>query len=68
MLITHDKKDFSGNVAETIDHQGIVIYTDANFLRDEPETAVRTLEHVLDHVPSAELANEIVWLDEWRLP
>jgi len=50
VLITHDEKDFSGNVAETIDHQGIVIYTDANFLRDEPETAVRTLERVLDHV------------------
>lgn len=66
VLITHDKKDFSGEVADAIDHAGIVIYTDANYLRDEPEAAVRTLESVLDHVTPIQFENQIVWLDEWR--
>lgn len=68
VLITHDEKDFSGGVAATIDHAGIFIYTDANFLRDEPEAVVRTLERVLEHVPAHALRNQIVWLDEWRYP
>lgn len=67
MVITHDKKDFSGEFAETTDHAGIVIYTDANYLRDEPEAALGTLERVMDYVSPAEFRNQIVWLDEWRL-
>ena len=42
------------------------MYTDANFLRDDPEGAVRTLERVLSHYPPDELTNEVVWLDHWR--
>jgi predicted nuclease of predicted toxin-antitoxin system len=48
ILLTHDKKDFAGETETTVDHDGIVIYTDANFLRDRPEEAVRTLERALD--------------------
>jgi len=66
LLVTNDKKDFTGHLAETVEHAGIVVYTDANYLRDEPEGAVRTLERVLAQYPPDELHNEQVWLDQWR--
>lgn len=66
LLITHDKKDFSGSVGTEVDHAGIVIYTDPIFLRRDPETAVRTLDQIFDCYPQAELANERIWLDQWR--
>ena len=65
LLLTHDR-DFAGTLHETSDHAGIVVYTNANFLRDEPESAVRTLERVFTHYPPAELHDELVWLDQWR--
>jgi hypothetical protein len=37
-----------------------------NYLRDEPEDAVRTLERVFVQYPPDELQNELVWLDQWR--
>lgn len=66
IFITHDKKDFSGMIGETVEHAGIVIYTDPMFLRDDPDQAVRTLNRVLTSYPSADLAGERVWLDQWR--
>lgn len=66
VLITHDKRHFSGPLIDAVDHPGVVIYTDANYLRDEPAAAVRTLERVIDHVPLAEWRNQVIWLDEWR--
>jgi len=66
VFITHDKKDFSGTLGETIDHAGIVIYTDPVFLRRDPEGAVRTLERVFEHYSPEELRGERVWLDQWR--
>jgi len=65
LLLTHDR-DFAGQLHETIDHAGIVVYTDANYIRDEPESAVRTLEGVFAHYPPAELHDQLVWLDQWR--
>ena len=65
IIITHDKKDFA-RLTETVDHAGLVVYTDPNYLRDDPEGAVRTLERVFSHYPPAELTNELVWLDQWR--
>jgi len=41
--VTHDKKDFSSHESDA----GVTICTDSNFLRDEPETAVRAVERVL---------------------
>lgn len=67
ILVTNDKKDFAGSLSETTDHEGIVVYTDPNVLRDDPESAARAIERVLSHYPPAELANEVVWLDQWRL-
>jgi predicted nuclease of predicted toxin-antitoxin system len=66
LLVTHDKKDFAGRLSETVDHAGIVLYTDSNYLRDDPEDAVRTLERVFAHYPPDELQDELVWLDQWR--
>ena len=66
LLITHDKKDFAGEYPDRVDHSGIIVYTDANFLRDDPEGAVRTVERILDYFPRNELRNELVWLDAWR--
>jgi hypothetical protein len=66
LLITHDKKDFAGRLSDAVEHAGIVVYTDANFLRDDPEGAVRTLDRVFDQYPPGELTNEIVWLDQWH--
>ena len=66
LLVTHDKKDFAGGLTDTVEHAGVVVYTDANYLRDDPEGAVRTLERVLSHYPLVELSNELVWLDQWR--
>jgi hypothetical protein len=66
LLITHDKKDFSGDLGDSIDHSGVIIYTDSRFLRTDPEEAVRTLERILDNYPRSELAGERVWLDQWR--
>ena len=66
IFITHDKKDFSGELGDSIDHAGIVIYTDPVFLRDEPGSAVRILERIVESYPPAELAGERVWLDLWR--
>lgn len=66
VLVTHDKKDFSGAVAEEVAHAGIVIYTDATFLRDEPGAAAETLDRVLEYYPRPELRGEKIWLDRWR--
>jgi len=66
VLITHDKKDFSGELADAVAHAGLVVYTDANYLRDDPEDAARTLERVFVHYPPEELRDELVWLDRWR--
>lgn len=65
ILVTNDKKDFSGGVGNEIDHAGSVIYTDPLFLRSDPAGAVRTLERVLDQYPPEELQGERVWLDHW---
>nr|WP_133304674.1 hypothetical protein [Halonotius aquaticus] len=66
IFCSHDKKDFAGDLQETVTHAGIVVYTDGNYLRDDPEAAVRTLERVLAAYPPDELADALVWLDEWR--
>lgn len=66
LLVTHDKKDFANGLANTIEHAGVIVYTDTNYLRDDPGGAVRTFERVLSHYPPAELRNELVWLDQWR--
>ena len=65
ILVTHDKKDFH-RLTETEGRSGIVVYTDPNYLRDDPEAAVHTLERVLSQYPQEELTNELVWLDQWR--
>jgi len=65
VLLTHDR-DFAGRLGTSVDHAGVVVYTDANYVRDEPEHAVRTLERVFTHYPPEELRNELVWLDQWR--
>jgi hypothetical protein len=52
--------------APPVDHAGLVVYTDTNYLRDDPQGAVRTLERVFSYYPPEELANEHVWLDQWR--
>lgn len=65
VLLTHDR-DFAGTLSEEIPHAGIVIYSDANALRDHPERAVRALERVFTHYPPAELRDEVVWLDQWQ--
>jgi len=65
VLLTHDR-DFAGKLRQTVDHAGVVVYTNANYPRDEPEDAVRTLEHIFAHYPPEELTNELVWLDQWR--
>ena len=66
VLITHDRTDFAGELTDTVAHAGIAVYTDANFLRDDPEGAVRTLERVLSQYPPDELTSELVWLEHWR--
>ena len=66
ILITNDKKDFTGKLADDIDHAGIVIYTDPVWLRDDPAGAVRTIERVLEYYLPDELAGERVWLDQWH--
>lgn len=66
LLLTHDRKDFSGRIHEAVDHAGIVIYTDANYLHDNPEDAARTVERIVSLYPREELENEVVWLDQWR--
>ncbi|MDL5362027.1 DUF5615 family PIN-like protein [Halalkalicoccus sp. NIPERK01] len=66
VLITHDRKDFGGETGRSIEHDDIVIYTDANYLRNHPEHAVGTLERILSYYPLNELADELVWLDQWR--
>lgn len=66
VLVTHDKKDFAGPTGASVEHAEIVVYTDANWLRDHPTDAVQTLERATSHYPRAELRNEVVWLDEWR--
>lgn len=66
VLITNDKKDFAGDLQEEVSHTGVVIYTDANYLQDDPEGAVQTIERVVSVYPSEELNDEIVWLDQWR--
>lgn len=65
VLLTHDKKDFAGRLGNAVDHAGIVVYTDANYLRDDPDGAVQTLDRILSQYPASELSNELVWLDQW---
>lgn len=66
LLVTHDKKDFGGSVGESIDHSGIVIYTDPVSIREDPAASVRSVERILESYPPAELEGERVWLDQWR--
>ena len=66
VLVTHDRTDFAGELMDTLDHTGIAVYTDTNFLRDDPESVVRTLEGVLSQYPPDELTNEVVWFEHWR--
>lgn len=66
LFLTHDKKDFSGHLHQTVDHTGIVIYTDPDCLQNNPEDAARTVDQVLSLYPREELENELVWLDQWR--
>ena len=60
VLITHDRTDLAGELTDTVDHAGIAVYTDTNFLRDDPEGAVRTLKRVLSQYPPDELTNGVV--------
>jgi hypothetical protein len=66
VFITHDKKDFTGEVGDTVDHAGIIIYTAPVFLRDSPADAVQLIKRVLAFYTLEELAGERVWLDQWR--
>ena len=66
LLITHDKKDFSGTLGSRVAHPGIVIYTDPVFLRDSPEAGVRVLDHIFELYPPEKLDGERLWLDQWR--
>ncbi len=59
ILLTHDR-DFAGQLCEAVDHAGVVVYTDPNYLRDDPESAVRTLERVFEYYPPEELHNHVV--------
>lgn len=65
VLVTHDKKDFGGDLGESIDHAGVVIYTDPVPLRSEPARVVRALELVREQYSRRELVGERVWLDQW---
>jgi hypothetical protein len=66
LMITHDRKDFSGQTAQRVDHNGILIYTEPTYLRDHPSDAVTVVERILTHYPPEELNNRIAWLKEWR--
>lgn len=66
MLITHDKKNFGGRVGDSIEHAGVIIYTDPVARRFNPENAVQTIEQILAYYPPDELEGERVWLDQWR--
>lgn len=66
LFVTQDKKDFAEGLSDTVDHAGILLYTDSGRLRHEPEEAVRTLERIVAHYPPADLQNAVVWLDQWR--
>ena len=63
LFVTHNKKDFG--TVETDLSAGIIVYTDSNLLRDEPELAVRTIERILDAYPPSELRSAVVWLPQW---
>ena len=64
--LPHDMKDFGGDLGHTIEHAGLVIYTDPVFLRDSPAKAVHTLERVLTPHTADELIGSRVWLDQCR--
>ena len=66
VFVTHDKKDFVGEIGQKNPHNGIVICTDANYLRGRSEHAVGTLERILSYYPLDELAGDLVWLGQWR--
>ena len=66
LLVTHDKKDFTGELVERVDHAGIVIYTDQVFLRDDPDGAVRTFDRIVSALPRDAFENEVVWFEQWR--
>lgn len=66
LLLTHDRKDFSGETAEQVAHNGILIYTDQAYLRDHPTETAALIERILTHYPPKELENQIAWLDAWR--
>ena len=65
VLITNDKKDFSGVVGSSVDHAGLIIYTDEAWVREQPENTVRTIERVLTYYDRDSLRGETIWLDQW---
>lgn len=68
IFVTNDKKDFTNDFADEINHAGIIIYTDPILLRSEPDKVVRTLERILDLYPPEELRGERIWLNHWVDP
>ena len=66
VLVTNDRKDFAGELSRAVSHAGIVVYTDADYLRTDPAGAVQTLDRIFSQYPPSELSNDLVWLDQWR--
>ena len=60
VVLTNDRDFLTLN--ETTDHAGIVLYTAQN---PSPATFVEAIDQVVHFLAPDELANRVVWLDEW---
>jgi hypothetical protein len=61
--MTNDR-DFV-RIGSNVDHSGIVIYIDVTALRERPANAVEALDRVVNAYPRSELANAVIWFDDW---
>lgn len=64
VVVTNDR-DFV-RLADERDHAGIVLYTDWQFLLDNPVAAAEGLVAIDRHYTTDELRNAVEWLDNWH--
>ena len=64
VLVTHNAKDFEP-LHRDHHHAGILLYSDQHLPDRDPEGLARTVDEIYGQYGPDELANQVVYLDEW---
>lgn len=64
VLLSNNAKDFE-SLHHKYEHAGILLYYDQNLPETDPEGLARTVDEIFNQYGNAEVANELIDLDEW---